>query len=216
MANGGERKKAPNNRERILKASIELFNLSGVVAVTTNHIAEHLNISPGNLYFHFRNKEEIIRELFDRMREATYEVWQSDIKSEFNGTPLELIQRSFEVSWEYRFFHREMYHLRLKDPVLAKKLRLHLQKTMRLLHATYFRWVKQGIMRKVTDPRELQMINDIVLVTSSGFLQFFENPEKPTSRRPLRQGVRHIARLLLPYHIEPHREQLRLLLEVKT
>ena len=53
-------------KDRIIEASIELFNSQGERNVTTNHIASHLNISPGNLYYHFRNKEEIIRHIFSK------------------------------------------------------------------------------------------------------------------------------------------------------
>ncbi len=207
--------KVARNRERIIQAGIELFNQSGAVAVTTNHIADHLRISPGNLYFHFRNKEEIVRELFDRMCDATYAVWKTGEKIDKKSlpTPAELIERSFDVFWNYRFFYREMYHLRRKDPLLARKWRSHLRKTVRLLQATYGRWVKNGVMRKVSDPKEMQMISDVVLVTSSSFLQFFESPERPASRRSVKQGVHHIARLLLPYHTDSSQAQLRAFLE---
>ena len=51
-------------RDRILAAALELFNQKYERKVTTNHIASHLKISPGNLYYHFKNKQEIIYELF--------------------------------------------------------------------------------------------------------------------------------------------------------
>ena len=51
-------------KDKILQASIELFNQVGERQVTTNHIAAHLGISPGNLYYHFRNKEDIVRQIF--------------------------------------------------------------------------------------------------------------------------------------------------------
>ena len=54
------------NRERILDAALALFNDSGTARISTNHIAAAAGISPGNLYYHFQNKEEIIRALFER------------------------------------------------------------------------------------------------------------------------------------------------------
>ena len=53
--------------ERILDAALTLFNEGGTAVASTNHIAAACGISPGNLYYHFRNKEEIIRALFERM-----------------------------------------------------------------------------------------------------------------------------------------------------
>lgn len=202
------------NRERILTSSIELFNQSGVVAVTTNHIASALGISPGNLYFHFRNKEEIIVELFDRMCADIYKVWgfnkdgDSSAPEEVNLSPLDMIERTYEVFWNFRFFHREMYHLRRKDPVLARKWKSHIQKTMRLMVTAYGNWVKGGVMRKIDDPAEMRMISDVVLITSSTFLQFFESPDRPATRRTLRHGVDHILRFLLPYYTDSGRREV--------
>ena len=53
-------------RDRIIHSATELFNDQGERNITTNHIAAHLGISPGNLYYHFRNKEDIIHSIFDQ------------------------------------------------------------------------------------------------------------------------------------------------------
>ncbi|MBY5993466.1 TetR/AcrR family transcriptional regulator [Ferrimonas balearica] len=47
-------------RERILDQSIRAFNHSGTAQVSVLAIATELGISPGNLYYHFRGKEEIL------------------------------------------------------------------------------------------------------------------------------------------------------------
>jgi hypothetical protein len=137
------------------------------------------------------------------MSEQIYELWRSDETSGLS--PLRLLERSFEIFWSFRFFHREMYHMRRKDPVLAKKWRSHMAKTMRLLQARYLLWVKNGVMQKIATTDEMQTISDLVLITASASLQFYESPDKPASRKAMRAGVRHLARFLMPYHTETSR-----------
>jgi AcrR family transcriptional regulator len=163
------------------------------------------------LYFHFRNKEEIIFELFEMMCQETYDVWKpgSSGQQRLLSSPSDLIERSYEVFWKYRFFHREMYHLRRKDPNLAKRWKTHISKTMRLLQTIYAQWVKDGVMHKIEDPQEMQMISDTVLITSSSFLQFFESPAKPATKKSVRAGLEHLLLFLLPYHSEAHQMKIR-------
>lgn len=193
-----------NNRERILSDSIELFNNNGTVAVTTNHISKHLRISPGNLYFHFSNKEEIVRELFQGMCREIYEAWDPAL----DLAPMPFLERSFEVFWRYRFFHREMYHLRRRDPELSKAWKKHLKRCERLMILNYGQWVKKGYFKPITDKVELRLLSDTVMLSSSAYLGFFESPEKPASRKVLRDGIEHVARLLWRYFSDSYRREV--------
>ena len=59
-------KKAPRRTaERIATVSLDLFNRYGEPNVSTTLISSELNISPGNLYYHFPAKDQLVSHLFD-------------------------------------------------------------------------------------------------------------------------------------------------------
>lgn len=57
-----------NTKEKILYAALGLFNENNTQAATTNHIAAALGISPGNLHYHYKNREAIVLALYEQMQ----------------------------------------------------------------------------------------------------------------------------------------------------
>ena len=54
--------------------TLELFNRFGEPNVSTTLISSELNISPGNLYYHFPAKDELVNALFTRYEDALNEL----------------------------------------------------------------------------------------------------------------------------------------------
>ncbi len=184
-------------KERILLTSIELFNRSGVVAVTTNHIAKAMDISPGNLYFHYDNKEEILVELFKRMAKDTYDVWRprrTKKRHLWNSSA-----KTLNFTGAIAFSIVRCMPCAEKDQELAKMWRAHIQKMMKLMVILYRQWVKDGKMTKIEQVSEMQYIAESLLAMATTFLQFFESAEKQPGKRSIERGKHHVARLLLPY-----------------
>ena len=113
---------AKQTRQRILDASLALFNEQGEPNVTTNHIADELEISPGNLYYHFRNKDDIIEHLFQRYEERMDSALVAPEGRLPNLEDIWLqLHVAFEVMWEFRFIFRDLVDLTSRN----RKLRLH-------------------------------------------------------------------------------------------
>jgi len=94
----------------------KLFNEGNTQAVTTNHIAKAMGISPGNLHYHYKNREEIVRLLYKEMREKmTLSIDKlPKTLAELNEHQKVLIG----IQWEYRFFFREILFLFSRDEEL--------------------------------------------------------------------------------------------------
>jgi AcrR family transcriptional regulator len=106
----------------ILDAALKLFNEDGSAAVSTNHIARAAGISPGNLYYHYRNKAEIIRALLERMIAAADDIWEAAPIANAGLEDLRgLLARSLGIVWDYRFFYRELAPLTQSDPILKRR-----------------------------------------------------------------------------------------------
>ena len=105
-------RKAPRRTaERILEASLALFNRFGEPHVSTAAIAADLGISSGNLYYHYRAKDEIVNALFAQYEQALGELLQAggdvaDVEDAWFFT-----HRLFELVWQYRFLYRDLNNL---------------------------------------------------------------------------------------------------------
>jgi AcrR family transcriptional regulator len=85
-------KKPRRTAERILEVTLDLFNRFGEPNVSTTLISAELNISPGNLYYHYPAKDELINALYGR-----YEKNLGELLGAADGV------RNVEDAW--LFFH---------------------------------------------------------------------------------------------------------------
>ncbi len=152
-------------KEKILDISLALFNEKGTRIITTNHIAEACEISPGNLYYHYKNKEEIIFSLFGRMISG----WDLSNKNphilqkmqeQFTGADIEVLldsqlEKTFQFVWQYRFIHRELAELLDRNEALKKLCNQVLQR--RLLEVEVM--IQFLIDSKILRPLEKRRLN---------------------------------------------------------
>ena len=105
-------------RELILATALKLFNKQGSHKVTTNHIAKAMGISPGNLYYYFKNKEHIIRELLTRLIKGFDSLVRIPGKTK-SGLDLiaETIAATSELIYSYRFIYIELAALLARDEI---------------------------------------------------------------------------------------------------
>ncbi len=117
------REKKSLTKEKIKKTAIALFNEGDTLSISTNHIAAAANISPGNLYYHYKNKEAIIKEIYLDMSQ-TFEELHSFEKILSAQNPLQVLADMFDLYgklfWEYRFLMRDMITLMAVNPELKK------------------------------------------------------------------------------------------------
>ncbi|WP_037469791.1 TetR/AcrR family transcriptional regulator [Shewanella marina] len=109
-------------RDKIIAASLALFNEQGERNVTTNHIAAHLSISPGNLYYHFRNKEDIISSIFLQYEQH---LKQGFVPYEKQPVDVELLMGYFDAMfytlWQFRFMYANLADILARDEQLKQR-----------------------------------------------------------------------------------------------
>jgi AcrR family transcriptional regulator len=64
----------PDTKQKILDASLQLFNEYGVSNVRLQQIADETGISVGNLAYHFNNKEAITESLIANVTTSLQEL----------------------------------------------------------------------------------------------------------------------------------------------
>lgn len=197
-----ERKPKRRTRERILEASLRLFNDFGEPNVTTALIADELNISPGNLYYHFRSKDEIIDSLF-----ADFE---RDIESRLSAPGRRLpdvediwlfLHLVFEAIWSYRFLYRDLNDLLSRNRTLEihfKKILEHKIGTARLICDGL---VASGEMRAERGEIEALATNMVVVSTYWLSFEYVRDPRKLDENKAMARGVFQVMALAAPFLI---------------
>jgi AcrR family transcriptional regulator len=189
-----------NIRARIIETALGLFNEQGTGAISTNHIAEALGISSGNLYYHFRNKEEIIRAILER-KDAR---WESLYHLSVECAPTladirRLVRENFSLVWDYRFFFRELSALTQRDPLLKQRYQQMRRERLAAFEALFAHFVNAGVARPSASPALAGNLAKLCWLISDYWLPFVEIDGEPVLPDAIEQGVALYMQVLDPY-----------------
>ena len=159
--------KTLKTKERILQLSLQLFNERGERSVTTNHIAAELNMSPGNLYYHFRNKSEIIKQLIEQYQGETLQMLAlPDDRLLDANDKIRYFQVLSSQLWAYRFLHRGVYHLVENNEDFRKMYPRFAGQVMQQGQKIYKGFVNAGLMDMTDSEIEALIINLWIVLTN--------------------------------------------------
>lgn len=216
------RKPPRRTAERIRDTSLELFNRFGEPNVSTTMISAELRISPGNLYYHYPSKDELINTLFEQFEHALVELLAAADDVHDVEDAWFFLHSLFELVWQYRFLYRDLNHLLSRN----RKLELHFPTLLMR---------KKGALRTVLDhlrantapqasaDADAERSNDtlaasmVVVLTYWLSYEYVLQPrsalEPENAQDALLRGAYHALSLLMPYLEDAERAHLRELLQ---
>ena len=193
----------PNTYSRIVEASLMLFNEEGERNISTNLIAAHLGISPGNLYYHFRNKDEIIVQLFKRYSEDLLHYLRRVVLPKNVCDAIRYMAGIYDVMWRYRFLFSDVNALLARSAeLLGEHNNFTHAKVSPLLVELLTQLNKEGIIRA-----DATAMNDLALNIWMITKYWFDFDGSLRGRAKLTEdskvrGVQRTLSLLRPYLIE--------------
>ncbi|ABM93787.1 MULTISPECIES: TetR/AcrR family transcriptional regulator [Methylibium] len=209
-------KKAPRRTaERILEVTLELFNRFGEPNVSTTLISAELNISPGNLYYHYPAKDELINSLFDRYEAALTELLRAADNVRNVEDAWLFFHMLFELIWQYRFLYRDLNDLLSKNRRLETHFQFVLKNKQHAVKAVLDGLSRAQAMR--IDAREAEPVATSMVVVLTYWLsyEYVRDPRKAlepeSAGAALLRGAQHVLSLLMPYLDPGQREHLLML-----
>ena len=198
-------------RERILAAALRLFNETGTASVSTNHIADALGISPGNLYYHFRNKEEIIRALFEQQ----FARWDEPGSLPDDRLPTladlqQIVRASFMTGWEYRFMYRELIALLRRDEQLHRRWVEIRARGFAGFRELVDLFVAAGVLRAPDDPAVVTRLAELCWLIAEFWLASVEVSGETVDAAQMERGVGLMLQVLDPFIIRHAAEPPRI------
>jgi len=192
-----ERKPKRRTRERILETALKLFNDFGEPNVTTTVIADEMEISPGNLYYHFHSKDEIVNALF-----ADYEKEIEPLLTAPGSRPQGtediwlFLHLLFETIWKFRFFYRDINDLLTRNRLVET----HFQRILEHKENTAVT-VCEGLAASGTltaTAGEIRALATNMSVVATFWLSF-EHARRPRGEPDIGRGVYQVMSLAAPY-----------------
>lgn len=192
-------KASEQTKNNVLQKAIELYNESGTASVSMSALAESLGMSAGNLQYHYKGKEDVIRDIYEVM----FNDWQTiytGMDETFNVETLRAImKKNFDLTWKYRFFYREYAALLRNDPKLGKRFREVQEQRLAEQESLINLLTGKSVRGSAADPKEIRNVVLIGWVLGNTWLSYAESAGRKMDKSALDEAVEMMILHYKPY-----------------
>jgi AcrR family transcriptional regulator len=191
-------------RDRILETSLALFNDEGESNTTTIDIANEMDISPGNLYYHFKGKDQIIAELFQQYELALGGTLTAPIEAPLSSHAEQVEDNWYylyvvlEEMYQYRFFYHNLDNLLQRYPELDRRFKRLIQLKRAALYAICQTLLDQAVI-DTRDQQLLGLVDNMTLTLTFWFNYDRLLGEGHTPQVIIHGGVLQLLTMVAPY-----------------
>lgn len=186
-------------QERIKAKAISLFNEFGTGNISIGRIASEAGISRGNLQYHYADKQELIRAIYQDIAREVLSNWEGDDRQPTVRHMAEMFVRQFDYVWRYRFLYREMVGLIRADAELALRVRDNRARRIEAVIKFFKALVKNRVLKKTRGDESLRYLVMVTWIFCDNWLNFIEIQGNEINSEILQEGYDHIIEMLYPY-----------------
>lgn len=106
-------------KEKIVIKAVDLFNERGIASTSPNQIAAALDISTGNLTYHYKTKATLIKKAYEKMHEESLDFINLEGYRTLNDFR-EIMKRFRDFMDRYRFFFQDLFFILQNYPEVGK------------------------------------------------------------------------------------------------
>ncbi|MGE5372895.1 MAG: TetR/AcrR family transcriptional regulator [Solirubrobacterales bacterium] len=188
-----------DTKELIIETTRKLCNEHRASTVTTNHIAAAAGIRSGNLYYHFKNKESIVREIYFDMFQKADELWYEPSFQTSEYGIVNYLVRLNTLLYEYRFCFRELNLVMSRDPELKSMYRARSVKLLAHINKTFDSWIAADMMKPFGSAEERRSVIDNFHIGMLFWISYVDLWDDEITPKIISRGIRHFMLYFKPY-----------------
>lgn len=185
-------------KDKIIETSVKLFNEKGCLNTSTRHISNELGISVGNLYYHFKNKEEILIEIFLRYVNAVFKEISFLNHSQDEIFLLKnFLVDTLDSNIEYRFLHLELNLLLISFSKFKTIMQEQLKLEIKMIKELLYHQIKYGYLKQLNEIEIEFLVSNSWILASSNLAYW--NLLSDDIIKNVKKGSLNVYYLIKPY-----------------
>ena len=151
--------------EKIIDKALTLFNEKGVVEVSSLEISQSLNISYGNLTYHYKKKDDIVLALYAQMQQSLNTSINRLVQCIFEETFYpKLVNEIFDVIWNYRFIYLNINSLMNQFEFICESEKSYYATRIKILNRAKKYLIQEGYLKPEINNNYQSLIQNLNMI----------------------------------------------------